>query len=280
MRKKLLAVFSAILIVCSLGMVGMTASALDSSKPALEVVQVNYANIGYGDSIMVQVNKDEGTYWNQVANAKQYITLVNSAGASKTIASVETTGNNISINKGASYVASVGDTLTLKAGLVYGGYELKEDVSYTYTTAQQSWTKNVTRSAATVVDVNFTDNYAGFAGPAIAVHLTAPTHLGDFYQLNDMSKVAYVGSDGTNKLTKLNVQGEYLLINHQGSQTPVVGDVITLKAGLIWGDSYEIKEDISYKYTTANMPWTVTTDVPSGGGSVNPDPEPDRKSVV
>ena len=55
MRKKLLAVFSAILIVCSLGMVGMTASALDSSKPALTVNAVNFANIEWA-----KIKRDDG----------------------------------------------------------------------------------------------------------------------------------------------------------------------------------------------------------------------------
>jgi len=286
MRKKLLAVFSAILIVCSLGMVGMTASALDSSKGTAAVTDVNYTNniLDFaGPGVIVNLGVDNTAYgdWENLTTAlSSYVTLVGSNGANKLHATngIKALEKCIIINHHNDNFA-VGDVITLKAGLPWANNtELKQTVTYTYSAVGQPWTKvtNATKDEVTVVDVNYTDNYAGWAGSAIAVRLSAATNLTDWYDITSTasSKVAYVGSDGTNKLTKVSVQGEYLLINHQSSTVPVVGDVITLKSGLLWGDSYEIKSDISYKYTTANQPWTVTTDVPSGGGSVTPDPDP------
>ena len=64
MRKKLLAIFSAILVACSLCVVGTSVSALDDSKTAIEIANVNFdPNDGgtlanYGDKVLASVGFD------------------------------------------------------------------------------------------------------------------------------------------------------------------------------------------------------------------------------
>lgn len=107
-----------------------------------------------------------------------------------------------------------------------------------------------TKTALTVVDVNFT-NYAGFAGNCIAIGFNVESlGLDDWTQLTDTSKISLVDKDGNDvAITYVDTQGNYLMINRGQAHVCSVGDTITLKAGLVIG-GFEIKEDVSYKYET------------------------------
>ena len=119
------------------------------------------------------------------------------------------------------------------------------------------------KSAATVVDVNYTDNYAGFAGQATQINFGAPSGLADWAEYEDKTCIEYVNAAGEDKLVSLGVQGNYLLINRYAAAN--VGDVVTLKAGFAWGES-EIKEDVSYKFAAVGSPWVKVTE---GDNTVN-----------
>lgn len=127
------------------------------------------------------------------------------------------------------------------------------------------------KTAMTVADVNYTDNYAGWAGACVAVHFNVDSlGVGDWTDLASQSdKVTLVGSDGTARsVACIDAQGAYVRINHS-SQSYVcsVGDILTIKAGFTVGN-YEVKTDISYQYKTANTAWVVYT-----GAEETPEPE-------
>ena len=119
------------------------------------------------------------------------------------------------------------------------------------------------KTAATVVDVNYTDNYAGFAGQATSINFGAASGLADWAEYEDKTCIEYVNAAGEDKLVSLGVQGNYLLINRYAAAN--VGDVVTLKAGFAWGES-EIKEDVSYKFAAVGSPWVKVTE---GDDTVN-----------
>lgn len=149
----------------------------------------------------------------------------------------------------------VGDKVTLKAGLVFGEKELAEDVTYVYAVAGSPFTKEIAqREAAKINDVNYT-NYGGWAGMCVSVGFTTPTDLGDWAKYPDTSKIEYVDKDGNNVMNDVEVQGNYLNFN-RGGRAAEVGDKVTFKAGFIWGER-ELKEDVTYVYSTANAPFTI-----------------------
>ncbi len=122
------------------------------------------------------------------------------------------------------------------------------------------------KEAASVSDVNYTSNYAGFAGSATSVNMGESGGLGDWASLSDDQKshLVYIDKTGANVLNAVDAQGNYFNINRAG-RVAEIGDLLTIKAGFVWGEK-EIKQDVSYLYATANNPWVVfnpTTLTPS-----------------
>ena len=113
MKRKWVVLLAGVLMTLCMGMAAMNVSAAET----LEIQAVNKANIGYGDSVMIQTSKDSGSYWSAVTTDK--LVYVDSNGAD-VLGLVETCGNNVAINRGGR-VAQVGDVLTIKAGFEYAG---------------------------------------------------------------------------------------------------------------------------------------------------------------
>lgn len=242
----------------------------EEAKAELTISDVNYSpNIlgGYGEGLLAGCNgQDLGLgYWNEIPTDK--VTLVSSDGTARAV-KVEACGTCLAINRSAGYVCSVGDIITFKAGFTAGNFEVKEDISFQYAVANTPWTVYTgevqvptEKQALTVKDVNFT-NYAGFAGNCIAIGFNVTSlGLADWTPLTDeatqTSKISLTNADGTPvAITFLDSQGAYIMVNRGQTHVCSVGDIVTLKAGFTVGD-YQVKEDISYQYTTANASWTI-----------------------
>lgn len=135
----------------------------------------------------------------------------------------------------------------------YGTYEVLNDIVYTYNGS--TWVSGKAKPALTVVDVNYTPNFANFAGPAVAVNFGSKSGLGDWAQI-PRDYISYVDKDGNDVLTYLDSLDDYLMINRSQNRVAAVGDILTIKKGFTWGE-FEAKEDIKYVYSTENAPFTV-----------------------
>ena len=231
----------------------------DDTKTALTVKDVNYANIGYGDGVLIGFEVDLGLgYWNAI-DTQDKVTLVGSDGTERTVASFESCGSSIYLNRSAGYICSVGDILTLKAGLIVGNYEIKEDISYQYAVANTPWIlyTGEEKQEITVNDVNYSPDILGY-GAGIVVGFGTDLNLGYWATIDAQDKVRLVSNDGTERSVTVESCGTSLALNRQASYICSVGDVITLKAGLVFGN-YELKKDVIYVYETEGSPWVEAT---------------------
>ena len=145
---------------------------------------------------------------------------------------------------------SKGFTITTKSN---GIYEVKESMYCT-------WNGNTfvvnNYAPATVVDVNYTASYGGWAGPAVSVNFGEPCGLGDWAPVTDRTYISYTDGNGKDVITALEVQGNYMNINRNETRVVEIGDVLTLKAGFIWGGK-EIKKTVYYQYQVENQPFVL-----------------------
>jgi len=265
MKKKLLALFTALLLVCSLGMVGISASALDNSKTAMSVVNVNYTTSTQGIAICMDVPSttfsDYSSWPTMDAEAQTHVSYVDSNGDPIAITSVQLNQNYIYINNwAASSTLAVGNKVTLTAGLVIGDYEIKEDITYVYSTENQPWTVYVPEDQITytlsISDINYSSAWSNATYQAILVNFSDPVP-GEI-----KSYLTVVSASGTPKA----------LLQAQPMQADSTYSVVFLEAGLQWeqGDRITFSSDltfgterlpeaITYEYSTLNQPWTVYT---------------------
>jgi len=149
MKKKILALLTTFLLVCSLGAIGLTAGALDSSKQALVVTQVNTAQLTWepynsGASILVEINTNAydsniySTTGQDQTYPTTYIEMFDAHGDAKEVYA-EYCGSQVCINRNRSI--EVGDTLTIKAGFTWGDFEAKEDQSFVFRAQGEPWVK-------------------------------------------------------------------------------------------------------------------------------------------
>ena len=280
MRKKLLAIFSAVLIACSLGVVSTSVSALNSSMQPLNIVQVNAADMdGDGSAeIIIDTNASELGY-NTLTGLNQYI-LINGNPATL----VQECGSNIMVNR-TSAAPAVGDTLLLKAGLVYDGLELKEDVSFKYNTVGAPWTC----TSGSVGETIGTHIYAGDLKDSKTAIVPRQADDGgpsgwnncvivDFGQkvpavesmittltsIDGNTSAMFVLTDSQRRVKTRNVAywDGRAFVFAQDNTTLDVGDMLIVKAGTTWGD-YQVKEDISFVYQTKFQSWvrgSIATD--------------------
>lgn len=264
--------------------------AADDTKTALTVKDVNFTNYAGWAGNCIAIGCNEGTLidgnFTTLTDAETQtgkVSLIDKDGNPCPITYLEAQGSYIVVNRSQAYVCSVGDILTLKAGLIIGNFEIKEDISYQYGTENTPWTvytgalptppaegggeEVVEKKALNVLNVNYTPNLLDFAGACIVIGCDTNLGLGDWQQIDLQGKVTLTESNGTERpITLFDSVGTSLLINRSQTYVCSVGDILTLKAGLVVGE-FELKEDVSYKYTTAGSPWTVYT------GEEEPEPE-------
>ncbi|MBE7089422.1 MAG: hypothetical protein E7362_01300 [Clostridiales bacterium] len=273
MRKKLLAIFSALLMVCSLGAVGMSVSAeQDVNKTAIapDIVvwyddQIGGSGtpgitVGFGEDITTHapywatINTDKVSYRDQYGNNKLTI--------------VESCGNSFAIR---NVTPELHDVLTVYAGFTWNGKEVKYDFafhydgvanspwyghtasgvkvsSYVYNTALDS---NKTELAGMVVEhsaswgsavINFETNHPDLDA---YVNLVKGGMGKEFLEI-DKSLISYTDKDGNDKLFSLRLYQNKIFVDAGttlgGYQE---GDILTIKSGFVWGD-YQAKKDLVF----------------------------------
>lgn len=250
MKKKLLVALLSIVFAMSLCF-GINAFALDEAKTALNVVDVNYnpnyANCG-GPCIAINFGVPTGADWARLDSSK--LKLIDKNGNDIAIGWCDVQGNYVMVNRNQTRVVEVGDILTIQEGFGFGDYEMKETVSYCYETANAPLV--LCKNPLSVVDVNYTPNYATFAGPCVAINFGVNT--GADWATVDTSKLKITDKDGNDvPITFCDSQGNYVLVNR--SQTRVIeeGDVITIEEGFGFGE-YKMYRTLHYAYQTANSP--------------------------
>ena len=291
MRKKLLAIFSAILVACSLCVVGTSVSALDDSKEAFEIKSVsNNVDTGtlstYGKMLIVNLDPvSTGGYWAEIPGAADYIEIVNKDGESVDVTTVQTCGTCFVVNRVPAedvetvpYTINVGDTVTFKKGLSFGTYELKEDVAYKYAKAG-SWALLPSKFEDVEVTNAFlyNDTTGGWGTPAVEVELQVPTGVGfaqyqNFFSTVEMEYEKVSGGTGvlgTFLYTNTAATGARFLVRLSNPDTSnaysaVNGDKITIKAG-----SYVTSGGVGYKVAKDATFMIVNDTATTAGGAAN-----------
>ncbi len=148
MKKRFLAVpFLCAVALTSTG-VALTASALDDSKEALTVQDVNYTPDldGWGSMTLVNFGIKSGITqptWGNSWNALDttYVSYVDKTNTS-VLETFENCGTSASFNRNGR-AGQAGDLITIKEGFTWVGetqtYEMKQDISYLYKTEGSSW---------------------------------------------------------------------------------------------------------------------------------------------
>lgn len=110
------------------------------------------------------------------------------------------------------------------------------------------------KEAVTIVDVNYTDNYAGFAGAAVSINMGESGGYADWTDLSEshFAYISHIDKTANNVLKYASAQGNYLILNRMKDRQIEVGDVITFKAGMPWGEK-ELKEDYVCIYNVAGQ---------------------------
>ncbi len=170
MKKRYLAVpFLCAVAFTSAGIALTSASALDDSKPALSVNNVNLDWAG----IMIQfpTETDTGLSTTTIpAEGLEHFIVKDPTGADITDQASWVYNNNYIFSWSKKDYA-VGTTLTLEQGFVMNGYEMKSDISYLYATEGSPWvvfdptyltpsTTALTVYVDSTATVTFTTNYS------------------------------------------------------------------------------------------------------------------------
>ena len=283
MRKKLLAVFSALLIACSLGIVGMTASAQNNNKVAIGIQGVAYmSNIGDGSSGIV-VNMGEfydgvhETYWETFSS--NYVIYTDVVGNNK-LTKLETCGTSFAIR---NVNPANGDKLLIKAGFSWNGKETKEDLMYNcgenpesawYTEKPSSYIYhealnvnkteiipvNVIQSSAwRAILVEMNSSIPALDNFMVGNHKNDSTNASALNFLEvDKRLITYTDSQGNDKLFSVRYREQYLFIDANG-QNYEVGDKLTIKAGVVW-NGYQVKQDLVYTCQGADLPFALSAE--------------------
>ena len=252
-----------------------------SSKTAIEVANVNYSPDilgGYGAGVLVAVNFDLGSYWSVISGAENYVVITKADKTQVVPTRIETCGTSIAINRSASYVISVGDTLTIKAGWVIGDYEFKEDVHYKYQTEGQPFVSvsdpNAGKTAISVSSVDYDFNTYPVAGwynkLLVSVNFNVNAEIpgevaGGWETIPDASNYVVITTT-TGEIIPYLVEAyeTKIVISRQaienGKYLINVGDVLTIKEGWVIGN-YEFKETVHYKYVTYGQPFVKVNEV-------------------
>ena len=267
MRKKLLAVFSALLLVCSLGAVGMSVSAeQNTEKQAIEPVTTIYYGTQIGESgfpgIVVNMGEVDSveTYWAPVTTDK--VAYRDKDGNNK-LTTVETCGTGFAIR---GVTPELDDVLTVYAGFTWNGKEVKYDTVFHYdgnpdvpwyierastyvhkadidstkTDLSGMVVEHSTAWGATVI--NFTTNHPGLSG---YMNLIKGGLKKEDLEI-DKSLISYTDKNGNDKLFSLRLYDNIILVDAATSLGGYqVGDILTIKAGFVWGN-FQAKKDLVY----------------------------------
>ncbi len=215
-----------------------TATLVVNPRPALTINSVNYVSdlLGWGSSIAIDMGVDIGTYGGAVDTT--YIAYVDKTGAN-VLSGAMTFGSNMVLNN-QGRVAQAGDIVTLKAGLVWVGKELKSDVSFIYDVEGSSWltysVSALTASTETVsVHVGETANVTFATSPtayASVVYTGATANSGvASVAMNGGTATVSGVAVGTTSLT-VTCNGVSKTVNVEVTEAPATLDSITVAGEL------------------------------------------------
>ena len=240
--------------------------AADDTKTALTVVDVNYSSNflgGYGECFCIGFGStDLGLgYWEAI-DTQGKVSLIGSDGTEKTVSAFESCGSSVVVNRGQSYVCSVGDIITLKAGLIIGEFEIKEDVSYQYATANTPWVLYTDDPNDPEIDLEFGEgtglnNDLTWSCPAMIFSFNTTKTFGMYQSAETLDKIIYTNAYGENVAIRdfIHVgQNNFLFRWTADGAEPIyamVGDKVTFKAGFALAGNEKLPEDVTFVVTNA-----------------------------
>lgn len=251
MRKKLLAIFAAVLMVCSLGMIGLSSA----SAANLTVNDCSHTDDWHG--IVFYVSGSNTSISTEGTNIDStYITYVDAAGNNKLTDGAFWLDANRLVVRANSPVD--GDIVALRAGFTWGADTVASDIVYTVKGANASCVAGGTIPVVTTLKID--DCSHAHAWNAILVKFNANNGNGagiTQFSDNTPSYFTFVSSNGTNKLSKVEcIDGDYARIDSNNGFA--WGDKLTIKAGLSWG-GVTLENDVVYYCNGTNKSLTLDT---------------------
>lgn len=260
MKKKILVTLFSLVLMLSLaiGVVPVFAEESPAEAEVLAIEAVNYADVGYGAGIMVQLSKDGGTYREPLpAEDKEKLVYKDANGDVLEVTTAETFGNSFVINRGKTgWEAKVGESLTIKAGFSYGGAVLAEEATYYYNTAGAPFTTTPPAPPEPDVEIGignvycYVDKNGSWGVPCVQSTFTnAKDDHDNYWGGAGKEFVAYTSAWGDIKaldgLTYI-MGNTYLMRFVDAEYFPMIGDKITFKKDFYLYPNEKLPEEITY----------------------------------
>ena len=181
----------------------------------------------------------------------------------------------------ANFTFETGDVLTIKQGLTWGNYQVKKDLVYicqgvdkefvldsSIKVSDYVYSTSVTNAKTEIIPANV--NHSN-GWKAVLVNMGDDKRIADvdnymsangkdFIDIPNNGFVTYTSANGTNKLWNIRFRENYIFIDIDTSKyTFEQGDILTVKAGTVWGD-YQVKKDLVYICQGQNRPFTLSAE--------------------
>ena len=236
----------------------------EPEKAAVQIQNMNWS--GDWNQILIQTDTYCGSM-THIAGDQEHIEVKNAEGEAVQISSVQHQDHSIFLNIGKE--PDVGTVVTIKAGYAFTATaEVKEDVSYIYSTKGQPFTlytsepdepdEPVEKTAVRIENVNYdSTKYGGLGFEQILIQ--TDTYCGDGFSAGDFAHIEVRDSIGQEvRIEGLQHHDHHLFLNI--GKEPEVGTIITIKAGYSYTETTEVKEDVAYIYSEPGHPFIVYTE--------------------
>lgn len=256
--RKLLMMFAFVALFAltgtGIGLMTLPANA-DDAKAAVTITEVKW-NDGY-NQMLITTDMYCGSM-EMMQGDKTYVEVKEPTGEPINIISVQNQDHTIFLYFGK--MPEVGTVITFKAGYAFGAEaEIKADISYQCVAPKEAFQPYVpegTEKAA--VHVNNV-NWAAWANQILVETDTDSKIAG--YDNRDVSFVEVKGPDGQAIVPQwVQVHDHHIFINI--GKEPEVNTIVTIKAGFPYIATAEVKEEVSYIYSTQGQTFAVYTSEP------------------
>lgn len=229
----------------------------------------------------------------EYTNARSIISYTNADGTVDKLWSARLRENYIFVDIGtANHTHAVGDKLTIKAGLTWGNYQIKQDLIYVFNGNDQELslsTDSVVHTGTTIKSLALYNDAGRWAAPSIEVTFNGatgvdfPAYADNLDSMNIEYKTAngevksiadfvYNVTDGNTTTFVMRLGNRNTTGTISGQYNMMVGDTITFKAGSYVASGLrglKIVEDVTFTITNPSaVDGYVLGTV--GGGSGNP----------
>jgi uncharacterized protein YjdB len=253
-----------------------------AQRETLTVQDVNYISNyagGYGACFAVNFGVTCGLADFTRITDYSKVSLIDKNGTAVEITYLEAQGNYLIFQRSQTRIAEIGDKLTLKQGLIFGGKEIKEDITYEYDIAGSPWIeyheitelKIVENAQATYgFDINLL-NDTTWTAPCVQVNFVTSNTFNLYQAAYSKDKIVYTNAFGENVniIDCINVNNTYFIMRlGESLENPyyaMKGDKITFKQGFALVKYEEILID-----TTFIVPSTSNTSLKLYAESDNP----------